>query len=98
MEPITCSLTTIEAAHQAVGWRRLGQAARAVVVQEGRLTATFPIEAAADIESLVAREAACCSFLSIAASDLGDMVRLDISSSRPEAGPLIEALGAVMAG
>lgn len=96
MAPITCSLSTTQAANQAIEWRRLGRMARSVVVEDGRLTATFPIEAAEAVESLAASEAACCGFLSISTARSGESVRLDIVSPHQDAAPVIDALGAVI--
>lgn len=96
MAPIACSLNTTEAARQAVDWHQLGRRALSVVIQDGRLIATFPIEASAQVDALAAREAACCGFLSIGISHTADAVRLEIDGTESEARSVVEALGAVI--
>jgi hypothetical protein len=53
---------------------------------------TLPIELADSVEDLVAREAQCCSFLSITTSRRDDLVRLEITSEDPNAAGVIEML------
>ena len=53
---------------------------------------SFPIELAPTVEDLAAREATCCSFLTIETQRDGDRIRLVITSADPAAAPVVEAL------
>lgn len=53
---------------------------------------TFALDVADDVEGLAAREAECCSFLSIATTRGEDSIRLEITSDDLAARPVIEML------
>ena len=95
-QPIVCTLTTKDAASQALDWATLGRAARFSESIPGGVAITFPADRAADVEDLAAREAACCGFLSLTIDNDGDVVRLTITSDNPDAVPVIDVLATMM--
>ena len=90
--PIACSLTTDEAAAQLLDWANLQSQVVSSERLEHGVAMTLPIELADSVEDLAAREAQCCSFLSIATSRRHDLVRLEITSEDPNAAGVIEML------
>lgn len=91
-EPIACSLPLREAAKQAGEWHDLS--GRALLIEEidGGLSVVYPSHMTSEVEDLVAREAACCAWLSIETSPTEEGIRIDVTSSNPDARPVIEAL------
>lgn len=91
-EPIACSLPVREAAKQAGEWHDLHGRAKTVEKIEDGVSVVYPLELASQVEDLVAREAACCAWLSLETEqdDLGIRVRL--TSADPDAWRVIEAL------
>jgi hypothetical protein len=53
---------------------------------------TFGADLIESVEDLAAREAECCSFLSIATIRSDDSIRLEITSEDPNASGVIEML------
>ena len=93
-QPIACSLSTDEAAVQLLDWANLHSQVVATERLEHGFAMTFSVELADSVEDLAAREAECCSFLSIETSRIDDLVRLEITSDDPSAYPVIELLTA----
>jgi hypothetical protein len=91
-EPVACSLTTADAARQALEWTDLRRHAITIEARAGGAAMTFALDLADDVEDLAAREAACCAFLSITTNRMADVVRLEITSDDPDAHTVIEAL------
>jgi len=91
-EPLFCSLRIDDAAAQAMEWADLR---RDTVTTERLATGvalTFDIEMADKVEDLAAREAECCGFLSITTTRTDGAVLLEITSSHPDAKPVIDAI------
>ncbi len=96
--PIACSLTTSEAAIQALEWSDLGtRLLRSDRLDHG-VSLTFPVDMAESVKDLAAREAECCGFLSIATSLDGQTVRLEITSDNPDHQPVIDVLARMIGG
>lgn len=95
-EPVVCTLTTKGAAVQAVGWSELGQLATSIETHPGKAVVTFPAEHHEAIVDLAAREAECCTFLTLNVDAADSETRLSISSDNPDARPVIEALAVLM--
>ncbi len=94
-EPIACSLTPTLAEDQLLEWSELqGRATRIHAVVNGARM-WLPVSLAPAIADLVRREAACCSFLEIGTETVGDSVVIDVTSTRPEAIPVIALLAGV---
>ena len=93
--PIMCTLTTKEAATQALEWVDLQHRAISVNEVEGGVRMTLPASLADDVVDLARREAGCCAFLTIDTSVVGDVLTLSISSANPDALPVIFALAGV---
>lgn len=90
--PIACTLTNSEAAEQALAWVDLQHRASAVTAIESGVRMTLPAAVLADVQDLARREADCCAFLAINTTVIGDELALDITSSNPDALPVIAAL------
>lgn len=91
-EPIACSLPLREAASQAGEWHELHGCALSVEEVEQGISVVYPIELATQVEHLVAREAACCEWLSLDTQIEGRGIRVQLTSANPEARQVIEAL------
>lgn len=91
-EPIACSLPLREAAKQAGEWTDLHSQTVASEPIDGGHVVEYPIELADQVEDLVAREAACCAWLSLSTSRKPRTIRLELHSDNPDAGPVIKAL------
>lgn len=89
--PVACTLSSKEARNQALEWVDLQEHTTAVAI-DGGARMTLPASLAAQVEDLVRRESACCSFLDITLSVHGDELTLDVSSANPDAQPVIAAL------
>lgn len=91
-EPIACSLPLREAASQAGEWHELaGRAIRVERVKNG-ISVVYPPDFAGLVEDLVAREAACCAWLSLQTRRGTEGIQVRLTSANPEAQPVIEAL------
>lgn len=90
---ITCSLVGDAADAQCNGWRGLGGSLKRSAAADGGLSLWFERTVEEVIRELVAREADCCPFLDLTVVPEGASVRLDVTSSQPEARPVIDALG-----
>ena len=90
--PIACTLSPRGAEAQLGEWAALREHVvdRRPVPHGQELS--FLIELAPTVEDLAAREAACCSFLTIRTHRDGERVRLVITSADPAAAPVIELL------
>ena len=91
-EPIACKLADADASRQALEWSDLRNHAVATEQLEHGVALTLELELADAIDDLAAREAVCCSFLSIATTRTAEHVRATIESENPDALPVIEAL------
>lgn len=93
--PVACSLSTKDAAAQALEWVDL----RTHLVDSEALSTgvrmRFPIDYRAALEDLVRRESACCTFLDIATKVDGVEFEVTITSTNPDALPVIALLGGV---
>ncbi|MEO1063226.1 MAG: hypothetical protein AAFZ07_17570 [Actinomycetota bacterium] len=90
--PIACSLTPAGATAQLAEWAVLREGSSGTEAIPGGRRLWFPVELAATVEDLAAREAACCAFLTIETARIGDRVRVDITADDPDAAPVIDAL------
>ncbi|MGH1488123.1 MAG: hypothetical protein ACRBK7_01815 [Acidimicrobiales bacterium] len=99
MAPIVCTLTEDQSERQLLEWHELRGRAAAVVAIDGGAAMTFPASIEHQIRDLAARESACCAFLNIdvQANDKSDTIRLEVTSSNPEAFPVIAALAGIPA-
>jgi hypothetical protein len=96
-EPIACTLTTKEAAHQVLEWSNLRDSATSVDVLETGARMRFPAALESRIFDLVRREATCCAFLTInTVRTDGDLV-VEVTSANPEALPVISLLAGLSA-
>ena len=91
-DPISCSLTTKDAARQGLAWADLRRHALTATRIDGGAVMTFDAELADGVEDLAAQERSCCSFLSITTLRSDDEVRLEITADNPDAHPVIEAM------
>ena len=93
--PVACTLTSKDANRQAMEWVDLQGHATAVEAIDGGARMTLPSSVAGQVEDLVRRESACCSFLDITMAIHQDELTLDVSSTNPDAQPVIAALSGV---
>lgn len=91
-EPIACALPDGDGAGQALEWDDLRPLATATERLADGVVMTFPIDLAGRVEDLAAREAECCGFLSITTTRTDEAVRLEITTDRPGARVVIDAL------
>ncbi len=93
--PVACTLSAADAQAQALEWADLqGFATSATAVASG-VRMTFPDDMAAAVEDLAGREAACCSFLTIATTSIAGQVVLEVTTDNTDALPVISALAGV---
>jgi hypothetical protein len=91
-QPVACSLSTDEGAVQLLDWANLrGHVVTTDRIEHG-VAMTFGADLVESVEDLAAREAECCSFLSIATIRSDDSIRLEITSHNPDAGAVIDML------
>ncbi len=93
--PVACTLTTKEAASQVHEWADLQGQAQTIEAIPGGVRMTMPAALEDDIKDLAAREGACCAFLEISLSTIGDAVQLEVTSQNPQALPVISLLSGV---
>ncbi len=91
-EPVACSLPADEATRQVSEWAELRLHATDARRVPGGVALSFPPDVAAAAEDLAAREAACCSFLTIATSRTQESVRVEITSAAPGADAVIDLI------
>lgn len=91
-EPVACTLTTKEAAKQVTEWSDVAAVAIERSAIPNGMAVVFPASLAATIDDLAAREATCCSFLSLTTTIVDAGVRLEVTSANPDAQPVIELL------
>ncbi len=91
-QPIACSLSTEKAAVQLLDWANLQSHVVTTERLEHGVAMTFGADLSESVEDLAAREAECCSFLSIATIRSDDSIRLEITSDNPDAGAVIDML------
>ena len=96
--PVACSISTPEAANQALEWSDLGARLLGFDRLDDGLLLTFPGDMADRVKNLAAREAECCGFLSITTSLSEQTVRLEIKSGNPDHQPVIEELARMIGG
>lgn len=94
-EPIACSLPLREAASQAAEWTDLHDHVIGTERLPNGIAVTYDVEMARAVEDLVAREAACCAWLTLSTSMCREGIRVEMASDNPEAQPVIEALAGV---
>lgn len=90
--PIACSLPLRDAATQAFEWRDLQTYALAWEPIDQGVAVTYPLAMADAVADLVAREAACCSWLHLSMTTDDGIVRLELCSDHPDAAPVIALL------
>jgi hypothetical protein len=91
-EPIACTLTTKDAAGQALEWVDLQGVATAVAPLPDGARMTFPASLRAQVEDLADRERTCCTFLTITTETVDGTLVLDVTSENPEGRPVIAVL------
>jgi hypothetical protein len=91
-QPVACTLTTKQAAFQALEWVDLQGRATAVSEIDGGVRIMLPATLADSVEDLASRERACCTFLNIETAIEADQLKVEITSDNPQALPVIEAL------
>ena len=90
--PIACKLDATEAREQIHRWRKVGAGLITCESAPGGVVMSFHGSVADDVRAVAAIEAECCEFLDLAVRDVGNQVRLEITSSQPEGMPVIELL------
>jgi hypothetical protein len=94
-EPITCSLSAKGSVDQAVEWVDIQHRATRVAALPSGARMVFPLELATSIDELVSREATCCGFLDFVTTVVDGEYVVDVTSSNPDALPLIKLLSGV---
>ena len=94
-QPIACTLTKKGAVNQAQEWTDLHQHVIGVESVPGGARMRFPIEFESLIAGLARREATCCAFLDINTSTAGGELVVEVTSSNPEALPVIALMAGV---
>ena len=92
LEPVMCTLTTADAARQAMEWNETRGHAREVSEVERGVRMRFPVDLADVIRDLAAREATCCGFLRLTTTVDDDELVLEITSDNPDGRPVIAML------
>ena len=101
-QPIACGLGAADRAEVAAGYARAADRYRATVrFEEDRARVTLRGDTsslAALLDEMVAREAACCSFLRFDRRDTADGYRVDLAvdAARELARPLLEEMVGVL--
>lgn len=90
--PIACTLTSNDAAAQALEWTDLNKLASAVDSIPTGVRMTFPLDLKTQVEDLARRESECCGFMSLSTSEADGGLALEITSQHPEAAPMISLL------
>ncbi len=95
LKPVACTLTTKEAAKQALEWVDLKQRADHAAAIDGGIRMIFPASMSAGVESLAERERNCCAFLDITTSCTDDRLTLDITAEDPEGRAVIAKIAGI---
>ena len=90
--PIACTLSSEDAQGQLDEWGALRDFCRRVENSPFGAAMWFDHAADALLRAVVQKEAACCSFLRLAVTSDGDLIRLDIASNQAAAQPVIALL------
>ena len=90
--PVACTLTTVDAAGQALEWTELRRHALTVERLPDGAAMTFAVERAAAVEDLAAREASCCGFLAITTTRGEEAVRLELTAETEDGRQVIDVL------
>jgi len=90
--PIACSLPIRDAASQVGEWTDLHQQVISAEETTDGLVVTYPADLADAVEDLVARESACCAWLSLSTIRTDDGVQVTLASDDPDAGLVIREL------
>lgn len=93
--PVACTLDDQRAEAQALEWVDVQRLALRTEPVESGAEMTFPGRLASTITDLAEREAACCGFLNIATSLIGDDFVVKITSENPAAIGVIAALSGI---
>jgi len=94
-QPIVCTLTKKGAVGQAQEWRDLHRRVTIVEAVPGGARMSFPTEFESVITDLAHRETMCCAFLDISISTADRELVVEVTSSNPEALPVISVLAGV---
>jgi hypothetical protein len=88
---LACTLGPEDARAQLDEWANLRQLWRKTDAKPNGMQLWFDSTAEVPLRAVAAKEAACCSFLSLEVSGDGDLVRLEITSDHADA-PVVIAL------
>ena len=90
--PIACTLTPSAAVDQALEWADLRQHTASADAVPGGARMVFPAALETRVADLVRRESACCAFLEITTTVDGDQLIVAVTSTNPDALPVISHL------
>jgi hypothetical protein len=90
--PIACTLSSEDARGQLDEWSELRDLCRRVERTSSGAAMWFDRAADARLRAVAEKEAACCSFLHLAVTSDGDLIRLDIASDQAGVQPVIALL------
>lgn len=93
--PVACTLTTKQAASQALEWSDLRGKANSVAPIHAGARMTFPASLAMSVEDLAGRERDCCAFLSITTTVDAETLTMDVTSANPDGLPVIALLAGI---
>ena len=93
--PIVCTLSTDAAVERTIEWAEVQRSATAIVPIVGGVHITLPATMVDEIADLARRESSCCAFLTLNTSVIDDAVTLEVTSTNPDAVPVIEAIAGV---
>lgn len=96
--PVACTLTTKDAAAQVLEWADLRKELVGVERVERGVEMRFPVALADAVRDLADREASCCAFLDLTATERNGELELRIASDADEAGPVIDLLAGLGGG
>lgn len=91
MEPVTCSLTTKQAAVRLLEWSDVRSIALSVTAIVDGVEIIVPLDELARVRDLAVREGACCSFLTITVDACDDTAVLRITAPTAEGQQVIAA-------
>lgn len=94
-QPVVCTLTEKGASDQAQEWSDLHRHVIEVASVPGGARMSFPLEFESQVADLARREATCCAFLDISASTADGKLVVEVTSSNPEALPVISLLAGI---
>jgi hypothetical protein len=96
--PIACTLDAAGAQSQLDEWGALRPHCRRTEATVTGTSLWYEPEADAPLRAVAAKEADCCGFLRLEVRPDAGLVRLDITSDRAEARPVIELLARAAGG